>query len=159
MGLEVIDKCENCGRGIGKLETAHVRQEHVVCGECHRKISIARVPQSNTNKANFSKEQRIALVFAGICIIVATAYVAVWYSGKVRQDNFEAAELHRIHAYFDELKSTGEYVYNTMLTRSMAAGLGAFMFPLECIFHPSGWLRVGHGRLQLKANGRRLARD
>jgi hypothetical protein len=26
--------CENCGRRIGKLETPHPWQSHVVCGEC-----------------------------------------------------------------------------------------------------------------------------
>ena len=31
--------CENCGVAIGKLETAHVWGESVVCTACHRKLS------------------------------------------------------------------------------------------------------------------------
>jgi ankyrin repeat protein len=30
--------CENCGRGIGKLETACVYQDNVVCKECYEKL-------------------------------------------------------------------------------------------------------------------------
>jgi hypothetical protein len=38
-GLSTVDKCENCGREIGKLETAHLWQEHVLCGECYKRLS------------------------------------------------------------------------------------------------------------------------
>ncbi len=38
------ESCENCGRQIGKLETPMLWQEHVVCGECHRRLSACPAP-------------------------------------------------------------------------------------------------------------------
>lgn len=32
------ENCENCGRIIGKLEAAHVVNEHVVCDECNERL-------------------------------------------------------------------------------------------------------------------------
>ena len=32
--------CENCKRRIGKLETAHLWQDHVVCAQCRRLLEI-----------------------------------------------------------------------------------------------------------------------
>ena len=33
------NKCSNCGREIGALETTYLWQDHQVCGQCH---SLAR---------------------------------------------------------------------------------------------------------------------
>ena len=38
------DKCENCGRSIGKLETPHVWQDHIVCADCIKRLETAKVP-------------------------------------------------------------------------------------------------------------------
>ena len=38
------DKCENCGRSIGNLETPHVWQDHVVCADCIKRLETAKVP-------------------------------------------------------------------------------------------------------------------
>jgi len=32
------DKCENCGRAIGRLETPQIWQEHVVCNQCAKTL-------------------------------------------------------------------------------------------------------------------------
>ncbi len=29
------NKCSNCGREIGALETTYLWQDHQVCGQCH----------------------------------------------------------------------------------------------------------------------------
>jgi hypothetical protein len=36
-----LETCANCGRTIGKLETPHVHNEHVVCAECHGRLGGA----------------------------------------------------------------------------------------------------------------------
>ena len=36
-----MEKCENCGRVIGKLETPNLHQGAVVCGECDRRLKSA----------------------------------------------------------------------------------------------------------------------
>lgn len=33
------EQCENCGAAIGKLETAYLLDEHVLCEPCHQKLS------------------------------------------------------------------------------------------------------------------------
>jgi len=33
-----LQKCENCGATIGKLEKSYLFEDHVVCGECHQKL-------------------------------------------------------------------------------------------------------------------------
>ena len=34
-----LEKCENCSRDIGMLETAHLFQQHVVCAECNESLA------------------------------------------------------------------------------------------------------------------------
>jgi hypothetical protein len=34
-----LEKCENCSRSIGNLETAHVFESHIVCEECLSRLS------------------------------------------------------------------------------------------------------------------------
>lgn len=46
MGTNDTEICENCGRAIGKLETAHVHGDHVVCGECQNRLVLAAQPVS-----------------------------------------------------------------------------------------------------------------
>src|SRR6266498_4896551 len=36
-----LDACENCGRTIGKLETAHIHDGHIVCADCIRRLEAA----------------------------------------------------------------------------------------------------------------------
>lgn len=33
-----LQKCENCGATIGKLEQAYVFEDHIVCSQCHQKL-------------------------------------------------------------------------------------------------------------------------
>lgn len=46
-----MEECENCGRSIGKLETPHVINEHVVCSECHAKIVASQAPAKRESDA------------------------------------------------------------------------------------------------------------
>jgi hypothetical protein len=39
-----MECCQNCGRAIGDLETAHVHQDHVVCLECMTILSRGSAP-------------------------------------------------------------------------------------------------------------------
>ncbi len=41
--------CENCGRSIGKLETAHIFDGHIVCEECKGRMQVSG--KSNKNNA------------------------------------------------------------------------------------------------------------
>ena len=36
-----LEACENCGAVIGRLETAHVWGQHVVCTACHNRLAAA----------------------------------------------------------------------------------------------------------------------
>lgn len=38
-GSPTMIKCENCGHEIGKLEKAYVREGHVVCSQCYKKLT------------------------------------------------------------------------------------------------------------------------
>lgn len=33
-----VERCDNCGRTIGRLESPHVWQNHVVCAECAERL-------------------------------------------------------------------------------------------------------------------------
>jgi hypothetical protein len=33
-----MDKCENCGRVIGRLETPQLHDDHIVCVECKERL-------------------------------------------------------------------------------------------------------------------------
>jgi predicted RNA-binding Zn-ribbon protein involved in translation (DUF1610 family) len=49
-----LPTCENCGRLIGRLETAHLHGEHVVCAECRRRLAspfVEETVQSNLDEA------------------------------------------------------------------------------------------------------------
>lgn len=38
------ETCANCGAAIGNLETAHVWNDHVVCGPCSQRLGTASAP-------------------------------------------------------------------------------------------------------------------
>lgn len=40
-----MEKCENCGRDIGNLETPYVVNDHIVCVECHAKLNVIQLPE------------------------------------------------------------------------------------------------------------------
>lgn len=64
-----LEKCANCGRFIGKLETPHLINEKIVCTQCKSLLS----PQSSE-----SNKHPLLWLFACacvICVIVATAFV------------------------------------------------------------------------------------
>ena len=37
--MKAVENCENCGRVIGKLEQPYAWRKHVVCAECHARLS------------------------------------------------------------------------------------------------------------------------
>src|SRR5438270_2514435 len=39
--MKAVEKCENCGRVIGKLEQPYVWRKHVVCAQCHAHLGRA----------------------------------------------------------------------------------------------------------------------
>lgn len=40
-----MEVCENCGRNIGKLETAHIHDDHIVCSECVSRLRMTDIQQ------------------------------------------------------------------------------------------------------------------
>jgi len=40
MSVEALE-CENCGRSIGRLESPHIYENHVVCPECEARLKLA----------------------------------------------------------------------------------------------------------------------
>jgi hypothetical protein len=81
---EALEACENCGRSIGRLESAHVHEGHVVCGECLDRLVPQAVPYAVpvaaaqpigedrpvTVQLTAKRWKRVQLI--GGCIIVAS---------------------------------------------------------------------------------------
>ena len=42
-----VETCSNCGRTIGKLETAHLWNSHVLCDECSARLQPPTVDYSS----------------------------------------------------------------------------------------------------------------
>lgn len=61
-----METCENCNRLIGNLEPAHVFNGHVVCDECHRRLSAAR-PEQLTQAAVPTTPQRLPQAVSRRC--------------------------------------------------------------------------------------------
>jgi ribosomal protein L37AE/L43A len=41
--ISVIERCENCGLSIGRLEKAYVWEERIVCGACYAKLNVGPI--------------------------------------------------------------------------------------------------------------------
>lgn len=39
MATGILERCANCERAIGRLETPHVWQEQIVCSDCYKRLS------------------------------------------------------------------------------------------------------------------------
>jgi hypothetical protein len=89
-----MEVCENCGRTIGKLETAHLYQNNIVCSECNSKLqggliqSVQRATHSIVEphiiqiKPVFPDEIKTnvkqgAANGAAVCLLLAWAVAAV----------------------------------------------------------------------------------
>jgi len=72
--MAALEKCENCGRTIGKLETPNLWDNHVVCAKCYETLSKAPAsappiviedenfaPQKNSYGAGFSSKTNSAV--------------------------------------------------------------------------------------------------
>jgi len=76
-GLSVVDRCENCGREIGKLETAHVWENHVTCGACLGVCMDRRRSLPTATLLILS-----SLLVCGILVGVATTALVLWGRGS-----------------------------------------------------------------------------
>jgi hypothetical protein len=81
-----MDACENCGRTIGKLETPHVFENHVVCGDCLGKLtprtleySIGSRPSSATVQTieATSKRWKLFQVLGVVGIVIGAVTLGV----------------------------------------------------------------------------------
>ena len=98
-----VEKCGNCERVIGKLETPFVFKEHVVCPECYTRLStpvqhavpdVVPVTATMTHAASLPRVDPVAsttdavvgrvilivilLAFIGICAMVILAKMSTW---------------------------------------------------------------------------------
>ena len=68
-----METCENCGKSLGKLETAHVWGEHVVCGNCLP--ALVKSPRKSTSL-------KIVAIFTILSIAVILAAIGgFWMRG------------------------------------------------------------------------------
>lgn len=68
------ETCQNCDQPIGRLETPHVYNDHIVCFNCHTQLAKQRPkqPQFTDPKANANAGKvmaRVALWVIGGVII------------------------------------------------------------------------------------------
>jgi hypothetical protein len=52
-----MEQCENCGRTIGKLETPHVHDGHIVCAQCDKILQPAGLDEADS--AGIAYEARL----------------------------------------------------------------------------------------------------
>lgn len=81
-----MEKCENCGREIGTLETAHVWREQVVCGSCRGALAVEDAPIAQP-----ARFQRWPLA-GGVILLVLVAVGVILYASEVSRNRRAAAE-------------------------------------------------------------------
>ena len=59
MNSTLCETCANCGRVIGKLETPHVWNQQVVCGECINRLSppVAAISSPSAQPLPYASNQ------------------------------------------------------------------------------------------------------
>jgi multidrug efflux pump subunit AcrB len=61
-----LEKCTNCERTIGNLETPYLFKNEVVCKDCHGRLSQQNLPQQATSQAVVTRavpvQERIVVV-------------------------------------------------------------------------------------------------
>jgi hypothetical protein len=73
-----LEICGNCGRTIGKLETAHVWKEHIVCATCYPSLSAP-------TRAAHGASRWVIAISAFIIALMAILGVSLWaWSTSVR---------------------------------------------------------------------------
>ncbi len=81
-----MERCENCGREIGTLETAHVWREQVVCGSCRGALAVEDAPIAQP-----ARFQRWPLA-GGVILLVLVAVGVILYASEVSRNRRAAAE-------------------------------------------------------------------
>ncbi|MDD5011614.1 MAG: type II secretion system major pseudopilin GspG [Phycisphaerae bacterium] len=74
-----IETCENCKRIIGELEQAYTWQSHILCKECHARLSnstVTQSPQVNVHTPVISPTPQRSLVKSTL-IVMATVIVTI----------------------------------------------------------------------------------
>jgi tetratricopeptide (TPR) repeat protein len=72
--MHTVDNCDNCGRTIGRLEQPHVWRTHVVCVECHTRLSApapsakkAPAPPPMPKRPEAPKPVAPPMLLCGVC--------------------------------------------------------------------------------------------
>lgn len=81
------ERCENCGRAIGALETAQLWNERVVCVDCRRKLDAEWLPARATPPPPHRATQRPPMMPVQINVQPTPVYVPVGVPIE-RGDNF-----------------------------------------------------------------------
>jgi hypothetical protein len=79
-----VEKCANCGRVIGKLETPMVWRDNVVCAVCHAKLSAVPVQSSQqarpTAQIPERRQARHSFWNSKVTLgILLAGFALVWY--------------------------------------------------------------------------------
>ena len=81
-----MERCENCGRVIGELETAHVWREKVVCNACRSALAVEDVPVAQ--RAGLPRW----LVAGAGTLLLLVAIGVILYASEVSRNRRAAAE-------------------------------------------------------------------
>ena len=107
------EKCLNCGRGIGDLETAYIWNERIVCRSCYVKLQ----PRSGVSKG--------LLLVLGTVVVAAIGGAAFWISGPTRPPAPAAVRAPTVASAAPEPTSNAELerlrAENARLVRQVAA--------------------------------------
>ena len=77
---EGIEHCANCGRPIGKLETPHLFQEHVVCAECEARLSRQSNPRpiEEMQPIDMRRVEKITLRVVVVVLLALAVLYEIW---------------------------------------------------------------------------------
>jgi DNA-directed RNA polymerase subunit RPC12/RpoP len=116
MATSSIEKCANCGKPIGKLETPHVLKDEIICADCHSRLSEFNGPKPSSVRRRMTRA--IALV-AGIVIAVVAVFLVGAWTGlhMVRRPSNQSA-LSRGMISLAPASGKGTIYGNTWITRN-----------------------------------------
>jgi hypothetical protein len=108
MSRRMSDTCNNCGTGIGKLESPFVWKDRQVCVDCFAKLKRAEtmggeaIPyaQPATPHIQAPKNSRKKLMWAAIILAIMAASFAC---GMLFQDHIQKVKLAEVQKVLDEM--------------------------------------------------------
>ncbi len=71
----MFETCENCERSIGKLETAHIHNGHIVCADCIRKLSAPTSRPETEKSAGDDSNTRHRILFQKAGVVVTATWI------------------------------------------------------------------------------------